>query len=74
MYPNGDITSYDVIIVSSNTQTFTVDGSSTSTTIYDLNPYANYTVYIVASNIAGNVTSDEVYILTGETSEPVYSI
>ena len=51
------------------TLTFQYNANTFSTIVYELLPFSDYTVRIMAANDAGNVTSKGSTILTGETGK-----
>ena len=47
----------------------TITGDSTSYTISGLQEDSNYTITVIASNVAGSAVSDPVTAMTGEAGE-----
>ena len=78
VYPNGNITSYSLDVVSSvDEHTLIYSADTTSAILNDLKAFTEYTVFVTAFNVIGNVTSEGTVIMTGETSQfkkKVYSI
>ncbi len=75
VYPNGNITSYSLNVVSSADEHLLIySADTTSAILYDLEAFTEYTVFVTAFNVIGNVTSEGTVIMTGETSESFKSI
>ena len=72
--PNDNITRYELTISNGTTTPLTLDqGTDTSTVVYSLRPYTNYTVQVTAYNTVGN-TSAANSIRTGETGLYIHSL
>ena len=74
VYPNGNITEYIITLntIVSNvlqTQSDAYTPTTNSALVFDLEPFSEYNVFVTAVNVAGNITSEEAVIMTGETGK-----